>query len=402
MLIFLPVIYQPVQAQTTPVIEPPTSKFKQLRQAKAYNDKATRAYNYNDIPLADSLINIAIYLAPEVTDHYFVRAMIREAQKAPFAALVDYETVINMEPENMEAHFKTGQLYYNLENYEEAIKAINRVLMDDEIRNTTKVYFQTDQSGSTTGVSTLVKMDDDLFNLRGLCHQAIGLTEKALDDFEMAQKLAPGESEYVVNEAMLHLDMNDTSTAIQKLNNALNMNPQNERALYNLSLLTDISESQYDKLYEEQINPLPFEKRAYENFVMENYEAAIRDYTIAINLTEDKSAILTDRGRAYFKMNELTKAIDDFNHSLTISPQKTHNYYLLGNTYYQLKNYPAAVEHYSIYLTENQDNAGAYFNYGLSLHMINKDKEACFYLKKALAMGVMEAQKPLEAFCQNP
>jgi len=174
---------------------------------------------------------------------------------------------------------------------------------------------------------------------------------------------------------------------------------------------------------------LYFEKNIYDN--------AINDYSILIEQFRSKDYnVFISRGVCYSMLNKTAEAIKDFSKAITLNQNKAEAYYLRGSEYYKLgktkeplaiKDFNKAIElepdnneayiKRGIYFLEKQKytealddfnksikikaNSEAYYYKGATLYELKKYNEACIELKKSAQMGYEQARKKLNEICPN-
>lgn len=378
------------------------SAYQRHKVAMQQYHQAYTAYGHQDIAVADSLITSALLLDPDYPEAYYLRAMIREAQDNTFAALVDYETAFQLDPDHVEARFKKAMLHYELGNYEQALADARQVLGYEKTYETTTVYYKTGANGQVTGAATLQRMEADLYNLMGLCHQGLQAHDTAIGQFEAALAINADEPQYYNNMALSWLQLRDTAAAVTTYRSGLSRVPDDQTLLFNLSRLETIHTDEYTTLYEQGSHPKLFWQRAYDKFTAADYTGALADYTTALSLDEDDPAIWLDRGRTYARLKQHSKAITDYKRALELDEHLIRGYYLLADSYQALKRYAQANDLYRYYLTQDHDNPAVHYNYAISLHLAENDQAACEHLKQAISLGFEQASSLQATFCQNP
>ena len=378
------------------------SAYQQHKQAMRDYEQAYAAFDRQDIAVADSLISSAILLDADVPEAYYLRAMIREAQDNPFAALVDYETTFQLDPTHVEARFKKATLHYAMGNFQQALSDAQQVLRQEGSFPTTTVYYKTEEDGQVSGAATLQRMDADLYHLMGLCYQGMKAHETAIDLFATAIENNAFEPQYYNSRAQSQLTMGDTAAAIITYRSGLSRMPENQALLFNLSRLETINTDAYSKLFEQGSHPKLFLQRAYDKFKEANFEGALKDYTSALKLEATDPTIWLDRGRTYARLKQHSKAINDFQQALALDENMGQAYYLLADSYQALKRYDQANDLYQYYLTLDPVHPGVHYNYAISLHLSENDQAACEHIKEAIALGFDQASALQATFCQNP
>jgi tetratricopeptide (TPR) repeat protein len=78
----------------------------------------------------------------------------------------------------------------------------------------------------------------------------------------------------------------------------------------------------------------PYFLRAYANYEMKNYEAAIADFTRCIIYNQDDTDAYYWRGTVYYDLDDYSKAISDYSKAIELEPDNTNYYNSRGSSYY--------------------------------------------------------------------
>ncbi|RAM51587.1 MAG: hypothetical protein C6Y22_11055 [Hapalosiphonaceae cyanobacterium JJU2] len=103
----------------------------------------------------------------------------------------------------------------------------------------------------------------------------------------------------------------------------------------------------------------------YCNFNLKNNQAAVKDYTKAINIYPKNIDAYIERGKAYFNLKRYETAVNDYTKAIDIDKENTKAHIRRGNARFRLKNYKTAIQDYIqvIRLQPNStDAADAYQN----------------------------------------
>ena len=95
------------------------------------------------------------------------------------------------------------------------------------------------------------------------------------------------------------------------------------------------------------------------------YESAIADYDMAIQLRPDYAIAYNDRGVVKGKLGEYKAAIEDYDEAIRIKPDCAVAYYNRGRTKDQLEQSSAAIDDYNIAIDLEPAYADAYYNRGV-------------------------------------
>ena len=89
-----------------------------------------------------------------------------------------------------------------------------------------------------------------------------------------------------------------------------------------------------------------YQNRANSNFVMGEYDAAITDYSKAVELNPKESTIYFSRALAYFNNKNFTPAIADFDKVIELDPQEASAYFKRGAALEKVGNFEKALGDY--------------------------------------------------------
>jgi tetratricopeptide (TPR) repeat protein len=113
-----------------------------------------------------------------------------------------------------------------------------------------------------------------------------------------------------------------------------------------------------------------------------------------------KSVILTDLGSYFVRKGEHAKAIEYFSQALSIDVLYTTAHLNIGVARSQLGDHAGAIRNYSILLDLDPNDSWAYFNRGNAEIHLNDIENACIDYKKALSLGLKEAQININQYCK--
>ena len=375
--------------------------------AEEYYDLGMNAFGIGDYDEAISNFNQAIEIKPAIPYYYMSRGQCRELKNDEMGALIDYEMVLKLDPENTNAHFKRAWINYKRGSYDRAVEDYSYVIMNSGTQATTSIIFkgmEYNEGGQTvmTGVTTIDKLKADAHNGRALANAAKGETLEAMIDYEKAILLNPSDPNYLVNRGLLSMKLNDKESAKGDFKKALAVFPGHKSALYNLSLIADQSELKAieQQLYASGDFAVAFSKKGYDAYLSGNYMQALIAYDSALLLRPNHAEDLMNRGLVKSKLNRPQSAIKDFESSLKHKQTLNRNYVHIGNAYQVLKQYEDAVNYYKLYITLEGEDGLVLYNKGIALYKLEMYQEACFDLTKAVELGETRAEKARIAACR--
>jgi tetratricopeptide (TPR) repeat protein len=179
-----------------------------------------------------------------------------------------------------------------------------------------------------------------------LSSAAMGYT--ALDWVNKANELSDGKK------------YTDPLKAIEYLNNAIKLQPNDAEIYYNRGV-------------------------AYDN--LGQYKRAIKDYNQAIILKPDYAEAFYNRGTINNTIGQYQRAIEDFNETIRLNPNDAEAYLGRGFTCDKLGQLQRAIENYSksIWLIPDYDQA--FNNRGVDYFSLGDNTQGCFDAQKACALG---------------
>ena len=119
-------------------------------------------------------------------------------------------------------------------------------------------------------------------------------------------------------------------------------------------------------------NPEPYSKRGNCYKMLEQYPQALDDYNAAIRLRPDNPDYYNDRGIVYWKAKQYDNAIADYNETLQLKGNTSRAYNNRGLAYYDKGNLDLALNDYEASMRADPQYADPYYNRGL-LHYYGKE-----------------------------
>jgi len=193
-----------------------------------------------------------------------------------------------------------------------------------------------------------------------------------------------------------------------------------------------LSEKYYNKsIYENSNSHKSFYNRALLYSMTNETKKAIADYTKAIELANYYKAYI-GRANIYYLLKDFPKAINDAEKALVLNSNNAKANFVLANCYDDLNELDKALYYYNQAISSNTEDASFYLRRGIlfgkkqqfdfclndletcttlqanyaeayywkGVAKVNLKQNPCFDLKKALALGFLEAEKPLYKYCQ--
>jgi tetratricopeptide (TPR) repeat protein len=185
-----------------------------------------------------------------------------------------------------------------------------------------------------------------IFLVLFLCSPAMG--ETAMEWFYKANDLSDGNI------------YTDPIKAIEYLNNAIKLQPDDETYYYNRGV-------------------------AYDN--LGQYQSAIKDYNQAIRLRPDYAEAFYNMGIIYNEIGQYQHAVEDFNEAIRLQPNDVEAYHGRGCAYDKLGQYQRAIEDYNQTIRLMPNYTKAYINRGINYLSQGNNTLGCSDARKACILG---------------
>ncbi|CAA6799712.1 MAG: Unknown protein [uncultured Aureispira sp.] len=148
-----------------------------------------------------------------------------------------------------------------------------------------------------------------------------------------------------------------------------------------------------------QLMPILHFYRAVSNVKVKQYEAAIKDYTKAIEFNPKKSKYIYHRGLAHFQLSQYELAKKDFQTTLVMDGGNADIYVKLAFLKQQENDLKGAIEGYTKAIEFNPKFAAPYYYRGLIYLQVLLHDKACFDLQKAADLGHPLALRQYDKYC---
>lgn len=187
---------------------------------------------------------------------------------------------------------------------------------DDPISLLNRARTLNDRGSADEALTLLAKVQSldpgnrDAFYLQGIAHEQNGAFEKAIDAYDRCLLKDPQHTDSLNNRGVLHGRQGDFERALEDLRNAITINPNDALAWSNLGLAYH-ELGQFDsaiKTYEKAIQLTPnaqvLFQRGNAHYANHSYDAAIADYSKAVELDNGFARAYLNRGMAHWRSGD--------------------------------------------------------------------------------------------------
>jgi tetratricopeptide (TPR) repeat protein len=224
--------------------------------------------------------------------------------------------------------------------------------------------------------------------------KAAAVLEAALDYFEGDEKL-----ELLFELADVYDDYENFDKVFDCLAIVLEMDPNNEEALYKICFWTDFTGRNEEgiRLHQQIIENAPFNELAWFNLAaayqgIKLYEKAIDAYQYAIAIDEKFDYAYRNMGDAYLRLRKYKDAIEVLQKVLELARPEDVIYEAIGHCFDKLQNYAQARFNYRKATHLNQDDSQLYFKIACTYMNEGIWESAIKNLKVAMRMHPMQPE----------
>jgi tetratricopeptide (TPR) repeat protein len=248
-----------------------------------------------------------------------------------------------------------------------------------------------------------VKKESTFLSNRAGYYAERGQQDKAILDLNRAIELDPGNAAAHFNLAAYYCEMSFTDRALEELDKAMALDSEDQprdlegRGTREYSLRGSIKSRK--GLFDEAIRD--FDKAIQANpkfypayigrgiaYLGQNHpELAISDFDKAITLNPRFAGAYSNRGAAYAAKGMLEKGISDCDVALKIDPRSAQSYFIRGRIHAQMTSYDKAISDFNKAIEINPKNAQFYLFRGRVFNLNGENGKALLDFKRAIELN---------------
>jgi len=290
-----------------------------------------------DVDGALNDLNIGISLSPNAADLYFLRGSILHENGNYDAAIEDIHRAVELKPNQVDHYLFLRRVYRDKGDKQSYLSAID----------------------ATSRAITLLPEEGFLYYLRGRIYFDLQQYDEALSDFNLALRFDYRDVQLLFQRSQLLMKNGEISAAIedltwlianepdqpswfyQRASAYLNLN-RNEEALNDIQTCLKYLQSDTRKFdVRIAVEAYLILRRAYRN--LQDNEAAILANTKAIELRPDDGDLRYQRGRIYREVGDYAACLYDWQKALELEFTDSSLYYDRSHLYYELGLYQKAL-----------------------------------------------------------
>lgn len=282
---------------------------------------------------------------------YVTRGRIFEAEKDYARAEEDYSQALKLDAQHADARVRRGVLYYLQKRYEDAIADLSQALV-------------------------LRSQDIEALEYRGLSRLMLGDADAAASDFQILVRFRSFMPRYQVLYARALLELGRTDEAMSRLTDVIGKHPSSWDAL--------------DALY----------YRGMLHVQLDQHQAAIKDFTDALERVQDFAPLYIARAAAYRNAGQMDLAQKDLDTARQKDAKLPSVYAEQAYLYRVLGKNPEALRALEQALALDNQHFTSLVHRGGLLAEMGKFSAAAQDFDKAAHVVPKSAKHPARAYCQ--
>jgi len=267
-------------------------------------------------------------------------------------AIQDYNQLISIKEDNIDALCGRAEAKINLGNYSDAIKDVDHVISIDG-----------------NNIRALTLKGESLLYLKDYTN-ALKLYNQAV------QKQNPPYALAIVGKAKVMNQLGNAKDAYKILDDAIDFQPSNPEFYYARGVL---------------------------NTSKEKYAKALQDFDKAalLNPNFNPFGIALNSGIAHLNLEEAEKAIESLDKAIALDPKNGTAYQTRGLAHYSQEEFKEAIDDFLRSFDFSSNNQITLFNLGMAYYKLNDKENACLYFHKSCQAGNTNSCKMIVIVCET-
>jgi tetratricopeptide (TPR) repeat protein len=280
-----------------------------------------------------------------------------------------FKEILSIDPNHFQANFLLGWSNYELDNYEDALKYLNKAI----------------ETNALTDVNLL-------YGIRGLTNCELGNYEESVKDFNKAIENKPSDFLFH-SRAKTLIRLGKYRNALEDLNKSIELG-ENSSSVYFDRAISFQNIERYEEAISDYQKSLQFEENFPDAYYFmgniyydsEMYKLAIENFSLYQSYGNDenkKKDARFKRGVSYYYIENYQESLDKLNESKEELPEYEGIYIILGMNYIALENYGNARTNLVKALEIAPENSLALYQMGKLEQLVNNKKEGYDLFEKA-------------------
>lgn len=243
-------------------------------------------------------------------------------------------------------------------------------------------------------VEILESFNPDFHMTKASILSQIGRYEKAISSLHEALKCTNDELDVIyMNLAIEHQNLEQYNDAIAYLQQALDTNPLNEDALYELAYCYELTKNYEEAVttFKRLIDKTPYNGHAWFNLgaayqALGAYDKALTAFDYVILIDEQFHAAYFNKANVLVRLERHGEAIDLYKRALAFDILDSLIYFYIGDCYDHIGDFKNALVNFEKSLKKDETMAEAWIGASSALDELGRELEALEYARKALQL----------------
>jgi len=313
---------------------------KEMIHLMNYLDRGLSFLNAEYYDLAVLSFQNIIQVNPDNEIAHFFLGAAYQKKKLFDQAEKEFKTVLVLNPSHLGVHNQIGLIHYERGEFDLALKEFKLALTQAEY---TEVYYNLSLT----------------YDKKGMHKQALAAIEKSLH-------LDPNYAEAHNHAGNLFLAQGNLPTAAVHFEHSVQLDPRNSLAFNNLGLIysNQGKRAQAIRYFQQAIDLDPNHPEAHNNlgslYLHQGlYQPAVAELEKALQLRPDYKKALVNLGMVYFYLKDFSSAEQNYRLVIDLDKDFAHAYYQLGVIYLRQGRYHSAYDEINEYVRLQPDNQQA-------------------------------------------
>ncbi|MFZ6051095.1 tetratricopeptide repeat protein [Halocola ammonii] len=217
--------------------------------------------------------------------------------------------------------------------------------------------------------------------------------KRAIEHYERVLQFGDSEmaNDIYIDLAMEHENNNDFNSAIAVLKEALEKNPENETATYELAYCYERTDQSAEGIqyYQRFLDDHPYSFTAWYNLgnafqKLELYEKSIDAYDFSLAIDDSFSPANFNKANALIKLDKYREAIECFEEVIAVEGESPTTFCMIGECHENMLQYEWAEHFYKRALEKDSSFPDAFIGLGVIRDLKGNTQQALPYFEQAL------------------
>jgi tetratricopeptide (TPR) repeat protein len=329
----------------------------------------------------------------------------RQEESEMFSLIKRYEEMV---ANNESYYFDVDQFenlidyYFDINNLKEASKVLHYahdLFPDSTVLLLREAQLLSAEGKLTKALNKLRKLlafepyNEDLHITMATIYSQLRDHKRAIEHYERVLQFGDSEmaSDIYIDLALEHENNNDFNAAIEVLKEALEQNPENETATYELAYCYERTDQTEEGIqyYERFLDEHPYSFTAWYNLgnafqKLDFYEKAIDAYDFSLAIDDSFSPANFNKANALIKLNKYKEAIACFEEVIEIEGEAPTTFCMIGECHESMNQYEWAEHFYKRALEKDNSFPDAFVGLGVIRDLKGNTQQAIPFFEQAL------------------